>query len=178
LSGAQPVPARWQYAYLAQSVIPGRPASVRAVNPRWVRGHGLLAFAAAVVALELVLAATQMIPLARIGLANHRAPSRLVRDADLDPFASFGPTQVVTAAQQVIPRNATYAIRVGQSPPGAATALVEDILRFWLLPRRYTTNLADAQWVIAYHHPSETLGVRYSAEIGLGPDANAVKVSR
>lgn len=140
--------------------------------------RGLLLFAAVIVTVELVLAASQVAPLARIGWANYEKPTRLVRDADLDPFSSFGPTAIVAAAQQKIPRNATYAIVVGKTPRGADPELVTDVLRFWLLPRRYTTKPADAQWVIAYNHPSETLGVAYTEELGLGLDVNVVKVRR
>jgi hypothetical protein len=32
--------------------------------------------------------------------------------------------------------------------------------------------------VIAYHQSSEAIGVSYDMEIGLGPDANAIRVKR
>jgi hypothetical protein len=56
--------------------------------------------------------------------------------------------------------------------------IVKVLFRFWLLPLRYVLKIADAQWVIAYQRPSESLGVQYTQEIGLGPDINVVKVKR
>jgi hypothetical protein len=134
--------------------------------------------AVGVVVVELVVAASQVRPLAHVGWVNYKRPDRLVRDADLDPLASFQPTEAEADARRTIPPGATYAIVVGQDPPGADAELVTDVLRFWLVPRHYTTDLAAAQWVIAYHHASETLGVPYTQEIGLGPNANVVKVKR
>jgi hypothetical protein len=51
-------------------------------------------------------------------------------------------------------------------------------MRYWLLPRRYSDDIHDVDWVITFHHPSESLGVPVRREVGLGPDANAVEVAR
>jgi hypothetical protein len=81
-------------------------------------------------------------------------------------------------AAQTIPRNATYTVVVGQVPPlgGTYPNAIPPLFQDWLLPRRYTPTLADAQWAITYHEPSELLGVPYTRELGLGPDANAVEL--
>jgi hypothetical protein len=145
---------------------------------KWPNRRVVLAVAAVVVVVDLAAAASRVPSLARIGYDNAKEPYRLVRDADLDPFASFAPTEAVAVARQTIPRDATYAIVVGDDPPRVAPTLVRDIFRLWLLPRRYTTRLDEAQWVIAYHHASETIGVPYSKEIGFGPGVNALQVRR
>ena len=49
---------------------------------------------------------------------------------------------------------------------------------YWLLPRRYTTDLHDADWIVTIHASTERLDVAAEREIGLGPDANAVEVAR
>jgi len=151
--------------------------TMRDVVARWASKPGLVVVAVIVVAVDLAVAAWHTPLLARIGHQNLTGPRYLVRDADLDPFSIFAPTQAFVLAQQTIPRDATYTVVVGDDPPVASPGVVQSVFRFWLMPRRYTARLSAAQWVIAYHHPSETLGVRYSKEIGLGPDANAVLVT-
>jgi len=100
-----------------------------------------------VVAIDLVAVGTQVPVIARLGAANFSLPHRLVRDADVDPFAFFGPTGPIVQAQDRIPSNATYSMRIGRD---ANAEVTRDVYRFWLLPRTYTTS-PDAQWFIRYH---------------------------
>jgi hypothetical protein len=140
--------------------------------------RGLLIIAAIVVAIEVVAAAGQTAIFARVGYESSTKPFRLVRDADLDPLASFAPNAGLVAALETIPPDATYSIVVGKTPPVADPQLIRLIYQFWLLPRRYTSRPGAARWVIAYHRPSESLGVRYTREVGLAPFVNAVEVGR
>ena len=156
--------ARCQYACMPDRILPA-----------WTGRQWLLAVAAVAVAVDLAAAATQVGTFARIGWTNLSPPDRLVRDADLDPFAYFFPTGPIVGAQRVIPRDATYAIRADKA---SNPEIVADVFRLLLLPRTYTTRLSDAQWVIAYHRSSELLGVPYTEEIGIGPNVNVVKVKR
>jgi hypothetical protein len=153
----------WQYADLADREPHRLPALPRPV---------VLVVAVGIALFELWTAAGHMWPLAKIGYQDLHKPPRLVRDADIDPYTYYLPMGPVVAAEQVIPRDATYSLVVGGSPPAA----VREIFRFWLLPRRYTDQPAGAQWVIAYHKSSELLGVPYTKEIGIGPDVNVVQV--
>ena len=126
---------------------------------------------------DLLVSASHAWPLAKIGYQDASVPPRLVRDADVDSFASWGPTGALVTAAQTIPRDGTYSIVVGQNPPTSEDPrVVKTILRLWLLPRSYTAKPADAQWVIAYHHSSETLGIPYTEEIGLSAGVNVVRV--
>jgi hypothetical protein len=137
----------------------------------------VLLVAAAAVVVEIWVAVGPTDTVARIGYRSFRTPTPLVRDADIDPLAVFVPkTSALVQARETIPPDATYTIVVGDSihDPG----LLKLVFRFWLLPRQYARTLAAAQWVIAYERPSESLGVRYSQEIGLAPDVNVVKVKR
>jgi hypothetical protein len=138
----------------------------------------VLVVAAVIVTAELWAAVTNVRPYARIGYRNLATPNPLVRDADLDPLASFTSTGALVRATQAIPRDATYAIVFGNDPPVANPAEARVAFRFWLQPRRYVRRAADADWVIAYHRSSETLGVRYSREVGLTPGVNVVEVTR
>ncbi len=137
-----------------------------------------MAVAVIVVAIELFSAVTHLRLFAQVGYKNLRAPSHLVRDADLDPFAYFAPTQSLVAAQRIIPESATYTIVVGHEQPGPPKGIADDIFRFWLVPRHYTTNIRNADWAITYNESSESLGVPYTKELGLGPGVNAVKLGR
>ena len=137
-----------------------------------------MAVAVLVVAVALFSAVTHLRFFAGVGYKNLRGPTHLVRDADLDPFAYFAPTQPLVAAQRIIPENATYTIVVGRQQTGPPVAIVEDIFRFWLVPRHYTTSVRMADWAITYNKSSEALGVPYTKEFGLGPGTNAVKLGR
>jgi hypothetical protein len=134
--------------------------------------------AAVLVAFELVAAAVVIGDYARIGKYSFESPNPLVRDADLDPLALYVPTEALVRARETIPAGATYAVVVGNDPPVAAPGDVVTAFRFWLPPRRYTSRLSEAEWVIAYHHSSETLGVDVSRELGLSPGVNAVELRR
>jgi hypothetical protein len=128
-----------------------------------------------------------------LALASDRAPQR-VADAwrlmrtpagdevsrELVPGAVHGvSSEALLLASQTIPAGARIAVVVGDAPPldpnvGAAA---RSFMCDWLLPRRCVSTPADADWVITYHAPSEGLPV-HGTEVGLGPDANAVRVSR
>ena len=140
----------------------------------------VLVVAVVVVGAQLWLALTRTSFYARVGYHNLKAPTLLVRDADVDPFSYFDPTLAMVAAQRAIPRDATYTIVVGNEQPGQemAPGFAISVYRLWLLPRRYTTNIHEAQWALTYFEGSEYLGVPYAQEIGLGPGVNAVKLGK
>jgi hypothetical protein len=151
-------------------------APARELRLAWWRKPVVVAVVSVVV-FDLLFSASHAWPLAKIGYQDASVPPRLVRDADVDSYAYYGPTAPLVTAARVIPRNATYSIVVGQDPPTPTPGITKTILRQWLLPRTYVANPAAAQWVIAYHEPSEKLGIRYSDETGLGaPGTNVVRV--
>ena len=79
-----------------------------------------------------------------------------------------------------LPGGAVYTVVVGddsRTPPLWHEALAP-LLQYWLLPRRYTPDLADADWVATFRESSERLGVSVTRELGLGPDGNAVELRR
>ena len=106
------------------------------------------------------------------------ARGRWESHADVDPFAYYDPTLAMVAARQAIPRDATYTIVVGRERNAMVPGLATSVYRIWLLPRRYTPDIHEAQWALTYWKSSEFLGVPYSTEIGLGPGVNAVKLGK
>ena len=88
--------------------------------------------------------------------------------------------QPMLALRRVIPRDAIFAVRVGLEPPVDSSLLdaIPPLFRYWLLPRRYTDDAHAADWVITFHHPSDTLGVTIRRDVALGPDVHAVEVAR
>jgi hypothetical protein len=144
-----------------------------------MRRVSLVGAAAVVVALALLSAAARAPGVVRVAYDTAKAPGLSMTQRELEPFSSELQGELVAAAK-AIPPGATYTVVFGDAPPlgageqGGALSTFE----YWLLPRRYTPDIASAQWVIGYHHASETMGVRYRKEIPLGPYVNTFKVVR
>ena len=140
------------------------------------RRSWLLVAAVVIAVVELAIAVAHTSFYVRVGWKNLKAPPMLVRDADVDPFAYYDPTLPMIAAGRAIPPHATYTIVLGRERNAMVPGLAIDVYRLWLAPRRYTTDIHEAQWALTYWKSSEFLGVPYSTEIGLGPGVNAVKL--
>ena len=84
------------------------------------------------------------------------------------------------ASRRVIPRDATFSIRVGLDPPIDSSFLeaFPGLFRYWLLPRRFNEDTRAVDWVITFHHPAETLGVPIRRVVPLGLYTDAVEVAR
>jgi hypothetical protein len=156
----------------------GRASSLRPAVARLAPLSPVRVLAVLVAAAALAGAASQVVFFGRIGWQMHERPARLVRNADIDALQYFAPTASLAAARALIPPGATYAIAVGDQPPVADPELIRIVFRFWLLPRTSTEHLSDAQWVVAFHRSSESLGVPVAQEIGVAPDVNVVRVRR
>ena len=137
-------------------------------------------FAAVVAVLALVAAAGEAPGIVRAAYNSVTSHGPSWNSGELGPSPAWETSEEMTNATKVLPRNAVYTIVFGNLPPlmPIEQTGILPLFRYWLLPRRYTPNLRDAQWVITYHHPSETVGVPYKKEISLGPDANTFKVTR
>jgi hypothetical protein len=135
--------------------------------------------AVVIAALALIAAGSQSPAIARAGWANltRHAESTTNRQLAAVVF-SQAPNSTFLTAARIIPRNAVYAVVVGQDPPNPSDFkfAIPTLFQYWLLPRHYTRDIHKAQWVISWHHSSETLGIRYSEELGIGDDSNIVKV--
>jgi hypothetical protein len=144
------------------------------------RRVSLAGIAAALVAVALVTAALRVDDVVRLSYDALTAPAESPQQRDLGFVFGWQSRMAMTSAANVIPEHAVYTVVLGDSPPleDAERLGIVSFAQYWLLPRRYTSNLADAQWVIAYHHSSETIGVRYRKEIPLAPYVNTFEVVR
>jgi hypothetical protein len=140
------------------------------------RAHASVVAAALIVAMGLWAALSHAVTIAKSGYRALTTPAFPVAAGDLDPLSYYASTQALVRARDVIPRTARYAVVVGNDLGPSQRVGVALAFKFWLMPRRYTSEVRRAQWVIAYHHPSETLGVPYTTEVGLAPDVNVVEV--
>jgi len=135
---------------------------------------------AVIVALAFVGVGFQAWQTARSGWQSLRASPPPHETRELGGVLDGQLDGALTKAARIIPRDAVFSVEVGDDPP-AAPAVVEavpGVFRYWLLPRRYTPNLHDAEWIVTFHHSSETMGVPIRREIGLAPYSNLVEVGR
>jgi hypothetical protein len=104
------------------------------------------------------------------------APSETQRE--LGPLVDQSLAKPLLAARRVIPREDTFAVRVGLSPPvdGYILQAVPLLFQYWLLPRRYTNDSHAADWVITFNHPAGTLGVVIRRVVKLSRSVSAVEV--
>jgi hypothetical protein len=135
--------------------------------------------AVVIAVLALIGAASQVPVIARSGWShlNQTVPSTTDRELQAVVYSQAPNSTFLTAAKD-IPLNALYSVVVGEDPPNPAgfTVAIPGMFQYWLLPRRFTKNIHKAQYVISWHHSSETLGIKYSEELPIGDDSNIVKV--
>ena len=132
-------------------------------------------------AVALVAAATTVPALVREIVDAPPAAERWSRPELYPPHVSI-PTDVVVRSEQLMPEDALYAIAIGDQYAVADHGIgVLQALNYFLLPRRWTFDVREAEWIITWGHSSETLGVRIEREWGLStgpPGVNLVKVRR
>jgi hypothetical protein len=136
---------------------------------------------AAVLAVLAVVAACSRVPQTiRHGWTSITAPVASVQNRELAAVIYAQDPDMFLKAARIIPQGATYSVVVGDSPPTSSAfhEAIPLLFQYWLLPRRFTPDIHAASWVISYSHSSETLGIRYSEEINIGPTTNIDKVIR
>ena len=137
--------------------------------------------AAVIVALAcLACALTRVGPLWHTVDDTLRAHHDPLTTRDVAPMQQYIAPFALVTARATIPKDATYSVVVGQTPPTSSLLqqAIPLLFQYWLLPRRYTPHPHEADWVIAYHAPSSRLGLPVAREIGLGPDANLDRIAR
>jgi hypothetical protein len=136
--------------------------------------------AAVIVVLALAVVALRAWQTAQSGYQALTGPVPTRTQRELGSFDSGRFDVALLASRRVIPRTATFSIRVGQSPPIDSSVLeaVTGLFRYWLLPRHYNENTRAVDWIITFHHPAETLGVAIRKVVPLGLDTDAVEVAR
>jgi hypothetical protein len=163
----------------------GHGASGHSIRPRLAR-WALFAVAALAVLLAVGAIGRHLGPIVRTGYRSLTTPGRPLGDSDLDPFTFYASTRALSGARAVIPPHATYTIVVGTTKPSSAElpgpqlkvdpVTLKVAFSLWLMPRRYVP-LSQAQWVVAYDAPLQTVGVQSAETVTLGPDATVIKVA-
>jgi hypothetical protein len=146
---------------------------------------------------SLVLAACGLLVAAAAGVSVWRIPGA-ARDAQgtVDAVAGLGrldrglaagrefdlETETYVAAEQVIPRGATYAVITGthgitvSSPLSLFKAPV--FAGYWFLPRRQVSDPHQADWIYSYGGDLSSLGLRYRRIVILKPGWEVAEVAR
>ena len=112
--------------------------------------------------------------LVRADRAALKAPAFSLADSDIEGIRFFVLPHELKAARELIPPGATYTIVRGSSDSLAVPA----VFQFWLMPRRLTTDLGKAQWVIAYHVPVSSIHVAHKPPVTTGDEDNVFEVRR
>ena len=142
--------------------------------PRRVGGS----FAPLIAALALLAAATTVPDLVR-GIVDPPPADEGWSRPELYPAHLGIPPEVVERAEQIVPEDGLYAVVFGEQIPVESGGIgIRQGLNYFLLPRRWTRDLDEAGWVIAWGKPAETLGVPVGREVGLAPGVNLVEVRR
>jgi hypothetical protein len=89
-------------------------------------------------------------------------------------------TGIFLRAVAEIPRDSVYYVDVGEAAPVSDRALdwVRPFATYWLLPRRRTDELGEAQWILSYGGDLEALGLRYARVVPVGPGLALAEVRR
>ena len=106
---------------------------------------------------------------------NARSQSELDRRLLPARVVGLDDTQIFEHARVSIPAGATYYVHVGR---GGALDWVRPFATYWLLPRRRTDELGEAEWILAYGTDPRALGLRYSRVSPIGPGSALAEVRR
>lgn len=127
------------------------------------------AAAPVVVALMLVLALDELpdsVRAAEAQVAQNEGLSPLERE--LAPTRAYGlPAALVLRADELLPEDAVYAVVTGAGMLSGHDAAAP-FSAYWLLPRRRTTDLRRAEWILSYGADPGTLGVDVTVVEDLG----------
>ena len=135
-------------------------------------------FAPLLAAVALAAAATSVPDLVR-GIFDAPSTDKGWSRPELYPGHIGIPPEVVERAEELLPKDALYTIVFGDQIPVESGGIgIRQGLVYFLLPRRWTRDLEQADWVIAWGKPAETLGVPVAREIGLVSGVNLVEVER
>jgi hypothetical protein len=95
---------------------------------------------------------------------------------ELEPARVYGMHQdLALRAAQVLPRDAVYYVATA-GQPGSDGA--PSFYAYWLLPRRHTDDIHQADWVVSWDAKPATLGVKTRVVADLGGGAQVLKVER
>jgi hypothetical protein len=97
-------------------------------------------------------------------------------ERELDPARAFGVNQeLALRAEALMPRDAVFYVATTTGQAGAVAA--PPFYAYWLLPRRHTSDLASARWVLSLGVDPTQLAVGVDVVADLGA-AKVLRVRR
>src|ERR671918_1730337 len=126
-------------------------------------------------AVALLAAAALVAAAARLPNSVRASDAQISQTAELSPLErELYPTRVyglnptlILRADEVLPRDAVFNVVAG---PGMLSghAMAAPFSAYWLLPRRYTTDVTRADWILSFGADPATLGVDVDVVEDLG----------
>jgi hypothetical protein len=113
-------------------------------------------------------------------LRNASAEPELERRLLPARVAGLDETSIFLRAAEEIPATAVYYVDVGNAAAVEERALdwVRPFATYWLLPRRRTDELGEAEWILSYGGDPRALGLRYRRVLGVGGGLSLAEVRR
>ena len=112
---------------------------------------------------------------------NASAESELERRLVPARVVGLDRLEIFLAARRLIPPDATYYVEPGErAPVSSPNALdwVRPFATYWLLPRRRTDELGEAQWILSYGGDLQALGLDYARVVGVDDGFALAEVRR
>jgi hypothetical protein len=137
-------------------------------------GRGAEFVVAGLVAASAVGLALGRVPsLIRAARASLAQPSMSLADSDASPLSGYIPTAALEELRTHIPEGALYNVR---APPN--DGFVSLMLMTLLLPRRFTSDVNDAQWVILYYLEPSSIKIAYRRQYSFPDGFVLLQVAR
>jgi hypothetical protein len=136
------------------------------------------ASAAVLIAVVALLAAVWELPSSLRATQAHITTTAglSLAERELAPGLAYGVhADLAVRAAQVIPRNAVFYVATGS---GAGSVASPPFYAYWLLPRRHTSELGNADWIVNFGADASTLGVKVDVVLDLGGGAQVLRVRR
>ena len=108
------------------------------------------------------------------------ARSEQYRELQPARTAQIADPRLFVAAQRVIPEDASYFVMIGKRPVVDNTVVrrsVRPFARYWLLPRRLTRDIAEADWILSYRADLRASGLIFERVVSLGAGMSLAKVA-
>lgn len=142
------------------------------------RSRHLASAAAALLVAVALLAAVKQLPRSlsseQAQVETNAGLSNL--DRELAPAHAFDVHEsLAVRAADVMPRDAVFYVATGA---GAGSVAAPSFYAYWLLPRRRTTELGSAGWIVNFGADATKLGVKFDVVADLGGGAQVLKVHR
>jgi hypothetical protein len=115
-----------------------------------------LVVAGLIAASAVGLALGQVPSLIRSARASLAQPSMSLAYSDVSPLSNYITPAALEDLRAHVPDGALYTVRTLPND-----GFVTPVVMMWLLPRRFTSDINDAQWVILYYLGASSVKIAY-----------------